>query len=192
MPDESTGVLVVGRSQLVLDAVLETLTERGYRAVVSRDADDITEQVDAAALDVVVFGGQVTQQQKAEMRAALSAVRPDLAFLQGLAGIPGLIVDQIDGWVNRDVSIAGQAPVYEPDERAIRLVLFAPLQVEVTVYWITELVPPDPKSTSVVLANGPLPEGRHTFRVPDGVALDLGFASVRAGAASWSFPLGSS
>ena len=42
-----------------------------------------------------------------------------------------------------------------------------------------------------MLANGPLAEGRHTFRVPDDVALDLGFATVRAGEASWSFPLGS-
>ena len=97
------------------------LTERGYRAVVTRDADDIAEQVDAAALDVVVFGGQVAQQQKAEMRAALSAVSPDLAFLQGLAGIPGLIVDQVESWTTRELSIPGQAPTYDPRAREIEL-----------------------------------------------------------------------
>ena len=59
----------------------------------------------------VVFGGQVAPHQKAEMRDALLAANPRLAFLQGLSGIPGLIVDQIEASGTAGVPIPGQAPV---------------------------------------------------------------------------------
>src|SRR4051812_3116466 len=138
MTTPTKSVLIVGRSQLVLDGTLELLAERGYRGHATREFEDITDQFDAAALDLVVFGGQVAPDQKAEMRDALSAVNPRLEFLQGLAGIPGLIVDQVDASVAGEALIPGQAPVYDADKRTIGLVLFAPLEVKVTVYWITE------------------------------------------------------
>ena len=89
-------VLIVGRSQLVLDATVAQLAERGYHAQGTREFDNITRQFDAAELDIVVFGGQVAPDQKTEIREALIAVNPGLDFLQGLAGIPGLIVDQVE------------------------------------------------------------------------------------------------
>jgi hypothetical protein len=189
MTTPTKGVLIAGRSQLVLDTTLELLADRGYRAHATRDFDDITDQFDAADLDIVVFGGLVGPDQRAEMRDALVAVNPRLKFLQGLAGIPGLIVDQIEASVAGEALIPGQAPRYDAQERAIELVLFAPLEVTVTVYWITELVPPDPKSASAVLAQGALTPGTQSFRIPDSVALDAAFATVLAGDASWSFRL---
>lgn len=189
MTASTTRVLVAGRSQLVLDTTLALLTARGYAAHVTREFDDITDQVDAAELDVVVFGGQVTPGQKAQMHDALQAVNPRLAFLQGLAGIPGLIADQVDGWVAGEVPVPGQAPVYDAGRREIGLVLFAPLETRISVYWITEMIPPDPKSAAVVLVEGALSPGEHRFRIPDAVVLDVAFATVAAGGALWSFRL---
>jgi hypothetical protein len=189
MTTATKSVLIAGRSPLVLDTTLVLLAERGYHAQVTRDFDDITDRFDAAELDIVVFGGQVAPHEKAEMREALLAVNPNLEFLQGLAGIPGLIVDQVEAAVADETLIPGQAPVYDADARAITLVLFAPLEVKVTAYWITELVPPNPKSASMVLAEGALTAARHRFAIPDSVALDAAFATVLAGGASWSFRL---
>lgn len=182
-------VLIVGRSPQVLDTTLKLLGERGYDAHATRDFEGVADRFDAAALDIVVFGGQVAPHQKAEMRDALLAANPRLAFLQGLSGIPGLIVDQIEASGTAGVPIPGQAPVYAAERRAIELVLFAPLEVKVTVYWITELVPPDPKSESAVLVDGTLASGDHRFRLPDAVKLDAAFATVLAGGAAWSFRL---
>jgi hypothetical protein len=185
----STSVLIAGRSPAVLETTLALLTARGHRAQATREFDDITARFDATDLDIVVFGGQVTPDQKADMREALRSVNPSVEIVQGLAGIPGLIVDQVEAAVAGEVPIPGQAPVYDADGRAITLVLFAPLEVEITAYWITELVPPNPKSTSAVLTEATLPAGEHRVRVPDDVALDAAFATVRAGGASWSFRL---
>jgi hypothetical protein len=182
-------VLVVGRSESVLDTTVALLAERGYDARATRDFENITDQFDARDLDVVAFGGQVAPDKKEEIRAALARVNPDLEFLQGLAGIPGLIVDQVEAALAEEVVIPGQAPVYDPDERTIGLSLFTPLDVKVTAYWLTEMVPPDPKSDFVVLADGPLPAAEHRFGVPDVVELNAAFATVRAGGASWSFRL---
>jgi hypothetical protein len=189
MKTTAKNVLIVGRSQLVLDTSVELLSERGYRAQATREFDNITGQFDARELDIVVFGGQVAPDQKDEIRDTLLPVNPDLKFLQGLAGIPGLIVDQVEAAVADNVLIPGQAPTYDADKRAIGLSLFAPLEVKVTAYWATAMVPPDPKSEAVVLAEGPLPPGEHTFPIPDSVALNAAFATVRAGGASWSFRL---
>jgi hypothetical protein len=189
MTTATKNVLVVGRSQLVLATTVALLAERGYHAQATREFDNIARQFDAAELDIVVFGGQVGPDQKTEIRNALVAVNPNLEFLQGLAGIPGLIVDQVVAAVADEVVIPGQAPLYDAETREIRLSLFAPLEVKVTAYWATEMVPPDPKSDSVVLHDGQLPAGEHAFPIPDSVALNAAFATVLAGGASWSFRL---
>ncbi|MCW2983091.1 MAG: hypothetical protein JWR63_661 [Conexibacter sp.] len=189
MTTSTKSVLIAGRSPEVLDTALVLLSERGYRAQVTREFDDITARFDAAELDIVVFGGQVTPDQKAAMRSALVEANPDLEFLQGLAGIPGLIADQVDAAVAGETLIAGQAPTYDAAERTIKLVLFAPLEIKVIVYWVTELVPPNPKSASAVLADATLASGEHSVAIPESVVLDAAFATVRAGDAWWSFRL---
>jgi hypothetical protein len=189
MTTPTKSVLIAGRSPEVLDTTLALLTERGYRAHVTSEFDDITARFDADALDIVVFGGQVTPDQKAEMRSALADVNPDLEFLQGLAGIPGLLVDQVDGAVAGETPIPGQAPIYDPGAGEIKIALFAPLAIKVIVYWITELVPPNPKSASAVVVDDTLPPGEHRVAIPESVSLDAAFATVRAGDAWWSFRL---
>jgi hypothetical protein len=189
MTTSTKSVLIAGRSPLVLDTTLVLLAARGYRAQATREFDDITARFDATELELVVFGGQVSPEQKTEMREALAAVNPDLEFLQGLAGIPGLIVDQVEAAAAGERLVAGQAPVYDADRRAIDLVLFAPLEVKVTAYWIIELVPPNPISAASVLTEGTMAPGEHSVGIPDAVVLDAAFATVQAGDASWSFRL---
>lgn len=183
-------VLIIGRSQAVLDTTVALLKDRGYTAQATNNFEAITSQVDPRTLDLVVFGGQVPPARKTEMRDQISAVNPTVKFAQGLSGIPGLIADQVTGALAGEQLVSGQAPVYDGPTKTIVLSLYAPLDVTVTAYWITELIPPDPKSDSLVLHDGPLPIGEHRFLIPDRVSLDAAaFATVRAGAAIWSFRL---
>lgn len=188
--DTDPNVLVIGRSQAVLKATVELLRDRGYTARATSNFEAITDQADPRTLALVVFGGQVPPAEKAEMRQEISELNPAVEFVQGLSGIPGLIVDQVTAALAGEQLIPGQAPFYEPATKTIALSLYASLEVRVTVYWITELIPPDPKSDSLVLHEGLLPAGDHAFKIPDTVSLDTAaFATVQAGEASWSFRL---
>lgn len=187
--DADHKVLVIGRSQAVLDATVDLLLERGYSAQATNDFEAITDQADPRTLDLVVFGGQIPPAKKVEMREQISAANQVVMFVQGLSGIPGLIVDQVSAALAGEQLIPGQAPLYDAADGTIGLSLYASLEVKVTVYWITELIPPDPKSDSLVLHDGPLQPGDYAFEIPNTVSLDAAFATVRAGTAIWSFRL---
>ena len=182
--------LIVGRSQAVLDTTVALLADRGFAAQATSDFAAITDQVDASRLGVVVLGGQVPPDKKAEIQEQISAVNDGAIFVQGLSGIPGLIADQVAIAFAGEQLFPGQTPRYDAATNTIALALYAPVDVEVTVYWITALIPPDPKSASLELQRGRLLAGDHAFAVPDTVSLDAAFATVRAGAAAWSFRLG--
>jgi hypothetical protein len=89
------GVLLIGKSQLVLDESVAGLRELGYKAEATNDFSDITGRFDVNEIDLVVFGGQVPPDRKAELRAEIGAINAGVIFVQGLAGIPGLIINQV-------------------------------------------------------------------------------------------------
>jgi hypothetical protein len=90
-------VLLIGKSQLVLDESVAGLGDLGYKAEATNDFADITGRFDVKGIDLVVFGGQVPPDRKAELREEIGAINPRVIFVQGLAGIPGLIVNQVQG-----------------------------------------------------------------------------------------------
>ena len=61
MTTDSTqhSVLVIGRSQTVLNATVDLLRDRGYAAQATNNFEAITDQADPRTLELVVFGGQV-------------------------------------------------------------------------------------------------------------------------------------
>ena len=70
-----------------------------------------------------------------------------------------------------------------------------------TAWWRTSIIPPDPKSDSLVLLDDRLPDGHHTISVPDHVFLPPSrspnspnppqavFATVQVGAAIYNFSI---
>lgn len=189
MHDSIPNILLIGRSRRVLDAAVALLRGRGYNAEGTNDFDDITARFETGRLAVAVFGGQVPPDTRVEIRQQIEALNDRTVFVQGLAGIPGLIAEQVQQALDGERTIPGQAPVYDPTRVAILLSLFAPLEVTVTAYWITSLTGPEPESESRVLFDGSSAAGDHAFAIPDDVALDAAFATVRAGDARWSFRL---
>jgi hypothetical protein len=86
--------------------------------------------------------------------------------IDSLAGIPGLIASQVREAFTAGRQDPARAPRYDPGDRSIRLTLAGPSAVTVTAWWRTALIPPDPKSDSLVLFDGRLPGGDHAISVP--------------------------
>ena len=63
---------------------------------------------------MIVFGGQVPPDRKAELTEEIGAINPQVTFVQGLAGIPGLIINQVQGAFASDHQDPTRAPAYAP------------------------------------------------------------------------------
>jgi hypothetical protein len=185
-------VLLIGKSRLVLDESVAGLLELGYTAEGTNDFTDITGRFDVNAIDLVVFGGQVPADRKAELREEFAAINPGVIFVQGLAGIPGLIINQVRGAFTSSHQDPTHAPTYAPDDRSIRLTFSGPADVKVTVWWQTAFVPPDPKSDSLLLLDDTLAGGDHAIPVPDHVPPKAAFATVEIDAAIYAFSIATS
>jgi hypothetical protein len=187
--DTERTVLLIGKSQLVLDESVASLRDIGYKAEATNAFTDITGRFDLKKIDLVVFGGQVPVDREAELREEIGAINPDAIFVQGLAGIPGLIVNQVQGTFTANLRDPAQAPTYMPDDRSIRLTLPDPADVTLTVWWQTAFVPPDPKSDSLLLLDDRLPGGDHAIPIPDDVPSKAAFATVQIDAAIYAFSI---
>jgi hypothetical protein len=112
-----------------------------------------------------------------------------MIFVQGLAGIPGLIINQVRGAFTANQQDATRAPTYTPGDRSIRLTLAEPADVTVTVWWQTSFVPPDPKSDSLLLLDDRLAGGDHAIPVPERIPPKAAFATVKIDAAIYAFSI---
>jgi hypothetical protein len=158
-------VLLIGKSQLVLDDSVAGLHDLGYLAEGTNDFTDVTARFDAREIDVVVFGGQVPPDCKAQLREEIGATNPRVIFVQGLAGIPGLMINQVQGALAADAQGFDGGPTFTPDDRSIRLTLARPADVKATIWWQTSVVPPDPESDWLLLL-----DDRRQTRSPGGSA----------------------
>ncbi|MGA8458006.1 MAG: hypothetical protein WB800_21575 [Streptosporangiaceae bacterium] len=193
-------VLVIGASQRVLDDCVAALRDLGYTAQGTNEFfSDITGRFDVAHIDLVSLGGLVPSDRKAELKEQIVAANPRVIFLDSLAGIPGLIASQVQEAFTADRQDPAHAPAYAPGDRSIRLTLADPAAVKMTLWWRTALIPPDPKSDSLVLFDGQLPSGDHAIGVPAGFPPETAtpsgqrpapwFATVHVGPAIYNFSI---
>jgi hypothetical protein len=194
---------VIGRSQRVIDDAVAGLRELGYAAHATNDLSNITGRFDFTEIDVIVLGTQVSPDRKTELKKQIGAINPRVIFVDGLGGIPGVIINQVQGVFATNQEAPDRAPTYTPDSRSIQLTLADPADVKVTVYWRTSIVPPDPKSDSLVLLHDRLAAGAHAIPVPARVFIEPAapdevvvrpseavFATVQVDAAIYTFSIG--
>jgi hypothetical protein len=155
----------------------------------TNDFADVTTRFDVGGIDVVVLGGQVPPMRKDELREEIGNINPRVIFVQGLAGIPGLIIRQVQGALAAHDGEVAEAPTFVPEERSIQLTLRQTADVEVIVWWQTSFVPPDPKSESLLLLADRLAAGDHVVAVPDRVPSTAVFATVQVDAAIHAFSI---
>ena len=182
-------VLVIGRSEKVLTETVELLHHNGRAAGATNDFDSVLTQYDIASLDIVGFGGMVAPETKEALRANLAAANPTVTFVQGFAGIPGLIAEQVQ---------AALAPSRRPpetikynrDSRTVTISLQSPENVRVIGFWHIAFVPPDPKSTSEIIFDATLGAGTHTIPLPASVPSAASFIAVHIGTDVHPFVVG--
>jgi hypothetical protein len=108
---------LIGKSQLVLDDSLAGLRSLGYKAAAIDDFADISARFDVKDVDLVVLGGQIPPNRKARLKEEIGAINPHVIFVQGLAGIPGLIVNQVQSAFSSARQNQSGEPTYDPRER---------------------------------------------------------------------------
>lgn len=182
-------ILVIGGSEAVLSESVTILRERGYAAGATNEFDRTLDLFDAGQLNLVVFGGMVPPDTKQHLREEICARNPAAAFVQGYAGIAGLIAEQVKAALSHGTP-APASVTYDSPSRSIGISLDWPQDVTVTAWWHTSFVPPAPKSTSRVILHGELPAGAHTIAIPDEIPAQASFATVSAGPSAYAFIVG--
>jgi hypothetical protein len=183
-------VLVIGRSETVLSEAVTILREKGYAAGATNEFDRTLDLFDAGRLDLVVFGGMVPPDTKEHLREQISARNPAVAFVQGYAGIPGLIAQQVEAAFSDGTTGPTASVSYDATSRSIGMSLDGPQPVTVITWWATSFVPPEPKSTSRVILDEELPAGTHTVAIPDEVPVQASFVTVSIGPSVHAFIVG--
>ncbi|MBK3571763.1 hypothetical protein [Streptomyces sp. MBT62] len=178
--DTPDRILVVGRSPGVLVAAVDLLRAKGYTADATNQFDRVLDDYDVTGLDVLVFGGMVPADTKEYLRAEVARRNPRVTFVQGLAGIAGVIAAQVEALTvdGRQGPHGGAEITYDVGRRSVRLTLGEPAHVTVDALWLTSFVPPEPRSTSLRVFDGDRGAGDHVIPLPDQVPFEASFVTV--------------
>lgn len=170
-------VLIVGRSPSVLVEAVELLRTKGYSADATNQFDRVLDDYDVTDLGILVFGGMVPPDTKQYLRQEVSRRNPRVTFVQGLAGIAGLIAAQVEAIASGDVPDSVEI-VYDAAGRTVQLTLRKPGHVTVKAFWATSFLPPEPTSTAVQIFDADLTTGFHIIALPGHVPYEASFAAV--------------
>jgi hypothetical protein len=183
-------ILAIGRSETVLSELVTILREKGYAAGATNEFDRTLDLFDAGQLDLVVFGGMVPPDTKEHLREQISGRNPAVAFVQGYAGIAGLIAKQVEAALSDATTGPTASVTYDAGSRSIAISLGGPQNVSIVAWWHTSFVPPEPRSTSRVVLDEELDTGAHTITIPDDVPAQASFATVSIGPSVHAFIIG--
>ena len=188
-PDNDPGrILVVGRSPSVLTETVEILRGKGYAADATNQFDRVLADYDAADIGILVFGGMVPAGTKQRLGQEIRERNAQVLFVQGLAGIAGLIAAQVEG------VLTGAEPDgrvgYDQELRSVQLTLPKAARVRVEAWWATSLTPPEPKSTSMLVLDAELEKGPYSIALPAEVPSVASFLAVTVGSAVRTFTVG--
>jgi hypothetical protein len=187
--DEPARVLIVGRSPGVLVAAVDILRAQGHRADATNRFDRVLADYDVTDLDVLVFGGMVPADMKQQLREDVRERNPHVTFVQGLAGIAGLIAAQVRAATSTEALDGGDV-VYDGARRSVRLTLDDAALVTVEAWWATSFTPPEPGSASTRVFDGRLDAGSHTIPLPSQVPSEASFVGVTVGSFTRVFTVG--
>lgn len=189
-PAPTTTILVIGRSEKVLKETVDLLRQRGWAAGATNDFDNVLTLFEPSSLNIVVFGGMVPPNVKETLRTDLAAANPAITFVQGLAGMPGLLVAQVEAALAPTSRHDPESISYDGDSRTVAISLQSPAQVRVTGFWGTAFIPPDPESTSEVVFDTTLGAGTHAVPLPSSFPSVASFIVVHVDTDVFPFTVG--
>src|SRR5262245_28621946 len=140
--DRPARILLIGRSETVLSEAVTIMREKAHAEGATNDFDRTLDLFDAGQLDLVVFGGMVPPATKEHLREQISARNPAVAFVQGYAGIPGLIAAQAEAALIDGTTGPAASVTYDARSRSIGISLDRQRHVTVTAWWHTSFASP--------------------------------------------------
>ncbi len=184
-------VLIVGRSPAALLEIVEILRSKGYSADATNQFDQVLADYDVTDIDILVFGGMVPAETKQYLRDEIGERNAHVTFVQGLAGIAGVIAAQVEEVVTSSESADGQV-VYDATRRSVELTLNGSMHVSVHAWWwwLASSTPPEAENASMVVFDGQLDRGFHSIALPDDVPSEASFATVAVGSSVRAFTVG--
>ena len=188
MDEPATSVLIIGRSPSVILEAADILRSKGFHADATNQFDEVLTAYDTTQVDVVVFGGMVPPDTKRQLRDEISKGNGHVTFVQGLAGIAGLIAAQVEGVTATARDDNGVA--YDATKRTVRLTLKEQSRVVVEAWWGTSFTPPEPTSMSLRVIGSDFDPGEHLVPLPADVPDVASFVTVSVGAAVHAFTVG--
>jgi hypothetical protein len=189
IPGRPERVLIVGRSPRVLETAVDLLREAGYAADATNQFGSVLDDYDVRDLDMLVFGGMVPRDTKQSLREEISVRNPGVTFVQGLAGIAGVIAAQVQS-ASTPQGIDGAAISYDPTQRVVQMELTLAAHVTIRAWWATSFAPPEPTDSTMTVFDEDLPAGRHEIALPDVVPAQASFATVSAAGHTEVFTVG--
>ena len=181
-------ILIIGRSPGVILDAAGILRSKGFHADATNQFDQVLTDYDTTNIDVVVFGGMVPPPAKQHLTQQISKVNGHVAFVQGLAGIAGLIAAQVEA-VTSTTADDNQV-AYDTTTRTVQLTLQEPAPVLIEAWWATSFTPPEPASTSMRVIDSRLDPGQYRIPLPAEVPPVASFLTVSAGPAVRTFTVG--
>ena len=182
-------ILVIGRSPGVIVDAADILRSKGFHAEATNQFDEVLTQYDTAHIDVVLFGGMVPPSTKEHLREEISKVNGHVTFVQGLAGIAGLIAAQVEGVLTATAEDDSGA-AYDAANRTVQLTLQEPTRVVIEAWWATSFTPPEPSNTSMRVIDSDFDPGEYLVPLPDEVPPVASFVTVSVGSAVRAFTVG--
>lgn len=184
-----SNILIIGKSPAALQEMAALLHAKGYAVTTTNEFNDVPDRFNLGDFDLITMGGRVPPETKAAITKAATARKPSMLFVQGMAAIPGLVVNQIEGELTAANRKPNETPTFDIAARTLTLSLQNPAQVIVTAWWQTTFVPPNPGSNSRILCNETLASGPHTVPIPTDIPEQSSFVSVKIGDALYCLKL---
>jgi len=182
-PEEAAAtprVLIIGRSPDVLTDAIAMLRSKEYVAEATNQFDEVLDDYDVTAFDLIMFGGMVPADTKQFLHDEIGRRSPGTAREQGLVGIAAVIAAQVEEHFS--AGAASGSATYDAPSRSVRVDVTGAARVTVVARWAS-FAPPRLTDSSLSVLDDLLEVGEHVVPLPDEVPLEASYVVVTIGSA---------
>ena len=155
-------VLLIGRNPIVLTNLASALTEEGFTVKTTSFVEQASQDFNGADFDLVAFGRGVDETTNTLIRANFLAQNPNVIFVDGLAPVTSLLVQQIKLALTDNVvheKTLAEFTCQQTDCLRVRATVTAACQLTIDLYQLDALHTTQQRT----LVSNFFPAGSHTF-----------------------------
>ncbi|UFH54564.1 hypothetical protein [Spirosoma sp. KNUC1025] len=157
-------VLLIGRNPMVLSNLASALADEGFSVTMTKAVEQASQEFNGTDFDLVAFGRGVDEAANAQLRADFLAQNPNLIFVDGLAPIISLLVQQIKQALAENLvheKMLAEFTCQQADCLRVRATVTAACQLTIDLYQLDEVH----NTRQKTLVSNFFPAGSHTFSI---------------------------